>query len=79
MAIKTICNMCGKEFDEWDVQEQFGFHHHVGFGSHFDVQIIECDLCCACFDRMMKEYILPNCKIDPIVGGTMSIEETEDK
>lgn len=68
MARKTICNMCGKEFDEWDVQEQFGFHYHVGFGSRFDEQIIDCDLCCSCFDKMMEEYILPNCKINTIIG-----------
>lgn len=79
MDRKTICNMCGQEFDEFDEIERFGFHHRVGLGSCFYSKIVECELCCSCFDRMMKEYILPNCKINPIIGSTMRIEETEDK
>lgn len=63
--------MCGQEFDEFDEIERFGFHHRVGLGSCFYSKIVECELCCSCFDRMMKEYILPNCKIDPIVVGCL--------
>lgn len=64
---ETICNICGKKFDMWDEQESFGFHYYVGYGSKFDTLIIDCDLCCDCFDKLMNEYIIPRSKIDPIV------------
>ena len=61
---KTVCNFCGKEFDEWDRQEEFGFTFpRVGFGSTFDGCEITVDLCCDCFDKMMEEYVLPHCSI----------------
>ena len=63
---KTVCNMCGKDFDMWDEQEEFGFHHHVGYGSRFDEAHIDVDLCCECFDNLMMSYILPKCKYSPI-------------
>lgn len=62
------CNMCGQLFDDWDEQEDFGFTHRVGYGSKFDLQVLRCDFCCNCFDKLMDEYILPRCKISPIVG-----------
>jgi len=52
----------------WDTQEKFGFHHHVGYGSEFDGEVINLDLCCECFDKLMKEHILPSCRISPIEG-----------
>lgn len=63
---KRVCNMCGKDFDMMDNQEDFGFHYHVGYGSEFDGEVINLDLCCGCFDKLMKEHILPNCQISPV-------------
>lgn len=60
---KTICTMCGKEFDMWDEQEGFGFNYHVGYGSKFDCSHVMVDLCCDCFDELMDTYILPKCKV----------------
>lgn len=54
---KTICEMCGEEFDEWDEPEQFGIYNRVIFGRHFDTQIIECDLCRSCFYKIVKKYV----------------------
>lgn len=64
--VKKVCNMCGKDFDMWDTQESFGFDYHVGYGSGFDGSNIQLDLCCDCFDKLMNEYIIPNCKISPV-------------
>lgn len=64
MNIKK-CNVCGKEFDMWDKQENFGLHYHVGYGSVHDGEVIELDLCCDCFDKVL-EIILPMCQINPI-------------
>lgn len=62
---KTLCNLCGKEFNELDKQEGFGIHTRVGYGSKFDGGDVELDLCCKCFDKMMYR-LLPECKINPI-------------
>lgn len=63
---KTLCNLCGKEFDEWDKKEWFGLHTRVGYGSKFDGDGIDLDLCCECFDKLMDKLI-SECKINPIV------------
>ena len=64
MTYKT-CNVCAKEFDVWDRQEDFGFHYRVGYGSKYDGDKIDLDLCCRCFDDVF-EKILPKCKINPL-------------
>ena len=49
---------CGKDFNEFDKQEEFGFHYpHIGYGSKDDGASTNIDLCCDCFDKMMKEYV----------------------
>lgn len=63
---KRVCNMCGKDFDIWDNQEDFALYRNVGYGSGYDGCKIELDLCCNCFDKLVREYIVPNCKINPI-------------
>ncbi len=62
---KTICNLCGKEFDIYDEQESIGYHDRPGYGSSFDGIEIDLDLCLECFDKLMTELI-PRCKINPI-------------
>lgn len=49
---KRICNLCGKVFDMWDEQEDFGFSYDVGYGSDYDGEHLEAHFCCACFDRI---------------------------
>lgn len=58
---KIICNKCGKEFDMWDEQEDFSIHRQAGYGSKYDGQNIELDLCCECMDKLIEE-----CKISPL-------------
>lgn len=54
------CDFCGKELNELDSQENFGFHYqHIGYGSQYDGESIDIDLCCDCFDKMMSEYVFP--------------------
>lgn len=66
---KTLCNLCGKEFDTWDDQGNFGIHTRVGYGSKFDGDDVDLDLCCKCFDKLMDELIT-KCKINPITENT---------
>lgn len=61
------CNLCGSKFDEWDRQEDFGIHRHVGYGSKYDLSVIELDFCCSCFDKVV-DYIRENGAIDPVVS-----------
>lgn len=65
MQLKTKCNICGKEFDIFDDQLEFGFHKIVGYGSIHDCEEFNLDICCDCFDKIMK-ILIPNCKITPI-------------
>lgn len=62
---KTLCNMCGKEFDQWDESESRGIHDQFGYGSKHDGDNIDLDLCCDCFDKVI-DWVLPQCKINPI-------------
>ena len=57
MQGSNVCNLCGKELDFWDVQEDFTLHRHVGYGS----EVIKLRLCCECFDHIVDE-----CKVSPI-------------
>lgn len=56
-----VCNRCGKELDFWDVQEDFTIHRHVGYGSIYDGEVVNLQLCGDCFDEIVSE-----CKISPI-------------
>ena len=62
---KTLCNVCGKEFDMCDDHAKFGLHMPAGYGSKFDGDKIDLDLCCDCFDKLIDKLI-PMCKINPI-------------
>lgn len=64
--LKHVCNVCGNDFDQWDEQEGYAMNYHCGYGSQFDGNNIQLDLCCGCFDELLKEYILPKCKINPM-------------
>ena len=42
---KGICTMCGKELDEWDLNADFCFKRYIGFGSAYDMNILEACFC----------------------------------
>lgn len=66
MARKIICNKCGKEFDIYDVQEDFTIHSQmIGYGSKYDGSSLQLDLCCECMDELID-----SCKISPIEENT---------
>ena len=58
---KITCNMCGKEFDVWDAQEDFNISGWIGYGSKFDGLYLQLDLCCDCMDNLIR-----SCKITPV-------------
>ncbi len=61
----TRCNMCGKLFDGWDYQEKFSFKSYIGYGSKYDLNKMDLNLCCSCFDTVM-DFIIPQCTIAPL-------------
>ena len=61
----VCCTMCGKQFDEWDTQENNCFKKKIGYGSIHDGETISINLCCDCFDKVIN--ILETMCIEPIV------------
>ncbi len=59
---KMICNLCGKELDFWDVQENFVIASpEIGYGSGHDGCSLELHLCCGCMDSLID-----SCRISPV-------------
>ena len=56
-----ICNKCGKEFDIWDKQHHFHIYREFGYGTKFDGDELQLNLCCSCM-----EEIIDSCTISPI-------------
>lgn len=55
------CNMCGKDFDLFDMQEHFSINRILGFGTKHDGCKLEMDICCECMDKLIE-----SCKISPV-------------
>ena len=64
---KIICNVCGNSFTEFDEQEHIGLHKKIGYGSKYDGESIDLDICCNCFDKLM-DTLGSQCVISPIEG-----------
>ena len=62
MAKTTTCNLCGKEFDMWDAAEATSIYKRLGYGSKYDEDWLELDICCKCLDT-----IIDQCEINPII------------
>lgn len=71
MSIK-YCNVCGKRFDEWDNQENIHIHQRLGYGSKYDGEYIELDMCLCCLDELID-----GCKIFPISTQINNIQVNE--
>lgn len=61
---KYFCNRCGKELDEWDSFNYFHWDFRLGYGSLYDGDRFELDLCCACFDEMAATLV-QDCRFSP--------------
>lgn len=60
---KKYCNVCGKEFDQWDTIQDFSIHKSIGYGSKYDFSELALDICCECMDKIIEQ-----CKINPLIG-----------
>jgi len=61
--------------DVYDIQEKFSFHTRLGYGSRYDEDYLDIDLCCECMDKIIDE-----CLISPITecGFWDEYDEEED-
>lgn len=55
---KTICNLCGKNFDFLDEQENFSIYTRIGYGSKYDDEQLKLDLCCECMDNLIDLCVI---------------------
>lgn len=65
MAKEITCNKCGKKFDIWDTQEGFSINKRMGYGTKYDGEYLELDLCCNCMEKLIDE-----CIISPVSDNT---------
>lgn len=64
---KLSCTMCGKKFDELDIDLSYNIlDYFCSYGSKYDGERIRFNLCVDCFDKVL-DTIIPMCKINPIV------------
>lgn len=58
------CNMCGNKLDLWDMQEDFSIRRKLGYGTKYDEDILDFQICCDCM-----EMLIDKCAIFPIETG----------
>jgi len=63
------CHVCGKYFDCHDYAHNLCMDKEMGYGSSHDLERIQLNLCCDCFDKIL-DWVLPQCKINPITNWT---------
>lgn len=61
MEEEVYCNKCGKKMDVWDIQAGFSIHQNIGYGSRYDGDNLNLNLCCDCMDKLIEE-----CAIRPV-------------
>ena len=60
-----VCNLCGKELNIYDKQENFTItNSNIGYGSIHDGEACNCKLCCKCFDKVMGSLEF---SVDPFI------------
>ncbi len=60
------CTMCNKVFDMWDIQEDFSLQRWIGYGSIHDMEYLDMQFCCDCFDKKIMPFILKNSVNNPL-------------
>lgn len=57
---KEICNLCGRELDFWDLNEDILIEKpHLGYGSSHDGSPLRLRLCCRCLDELIDACTIP--------------------
>lgn len=59
MAKELYCNRCGKKMDIFDIQQRFSFQQQLSYGSKYDGDNLDFDICCDCMDKLIEECVIP--------------------
>lgn len=62
---KILCNVCGEDPRLKKVHIEIDIHQPIGYGSRYDGDKIDLDVCANCVDTVL-EAISNVCKIPPI-------------
>lgn len=62
---RTYCNKCGSGIDKANERDCFSISSRIGYGSKYDGDSLELDLCYDCLDEILQ-IIIPKCKHNPI-------------
>ncbi len=63
MSKEIVCNKCGKTFNEYDELAGFSLYKTLGYGTKYDGDRLELDLCCDCM-----EHLIDSCAVHPVRG-----------
>lgn len=58
MGTEKVCNKCGKPLDIWDKQEDFSLVRKLGYGTAYDGEILELQVCCDCMETFITECVV---------------------
>lgn len=61
MAITCYCNKCGKKIDNYHVFIGLTATNSLGYGSKYDGDLLQLDLCTDCMDELIDA-----CAITPV-------------
>lgn len=62
MAKRTVCNLCGKTIGEFMKACDFSVHTLLGYGSRYDGDFLDLDLCPDCADELI-DILQKKCKV----------------
>lgn len=59
------CTMCNRILNEWDMYGDFYYHKWIGYGSRYDENRLDLELCGNCFDKVVS-FIVNNSANNPL-------------
>ncbi len=65
---KMTCNICGKEFDQFDDMQHLAIYAHLGYGSKYDGEDLAMNICQECMDKLIEQ-----CKISPLRSPVFTV------
>ena len=58
-----FCNKCGKILDNVDREASYAINGRIGYGSKYDGEDFELNLCCDCMDNLIDSCLITPLKI----------------
>lgn len=59
------CTMCNRILNEFDINGDFSYHKWIGYGSRYDENRLDVELCGECFDKVVS-FIVNNSATNPL-------------